>query len=114
MLGEWIGFAYQGTEFYRLDLRSDGHDALIRMHPDESCESYSIVSWDLKLGMMTILKDKLGQDEPIEVNCVAVDRHYLKIEVRGIGRKWSRCVTLYRNEELDARLKITRRAAKKL
>jgi hypothetical protein len=112
LLGEWIGCAYQGTEFYRLDVRSARRDSLVRMHPDGSCESYSIAAWGLKPGRLDLLNDQESGAEPIQANCSVVDRHYIKLEVRGDGKHWSRRVTLYKVDELGARLKITRKAAK--
>ncbi|HEX5219984.1 MAG TPA: hypothetical protein VFZ59_10495 [Verrucomicrobiae bacterium] len=113
ILGEWIGFAYQGTEFYRLELRSDRRDILIRMHPDDSCEAYSITSWNVKPGKLSLLNERDNRAEPIEVNCSAVERRYIKLEIRGVGKQWSRSVTLYKNDEVSTGLKATRKAAKK-
>ena len=113
MLGEWVGVAYQGTEFYRLDLRSDGRDTFVRMHPDDSCESYLITDWDLKPSKLKVSNDRDRLAEQIEITCLMVDRRYIKLEVRGSGKQWSRSVTLYKQDEWTARLKVTRKAAKK-
>lgn len=112
MYGEWVGFAYQGTEFYRLSIRSDRRDMLVRMHPDRSCESFPITSWDVKPGKLKLANPKDSRSEPVEVTCSTVDRNFLTVEVRGIGKEWSRLVTLYKHEDLAARLEGARQAEK--
>jgi hypothetical protein len=108
MLGAWIGCAWGATEFYRLELLSNGTGSLVILNPKPKGDLYLIERWTMDKGKLTATVKPEGRAESIAVEWLYVQRRYMEIQIRGVTREWMRNVTLYNEKDWEERMQQSR------
>ncbi len=114
LLGEWFGYAWQGTEFYRLEFLKTGAGTLIVVQGDLESDRYFISSWQVENGRLLLNTKPIGDAPKIELTGHNLNFVSIDLELHPSMGDWERRFTIYKYSNFDKRLKISRESARKM
>jgi hypothetical protein len=107
LIGAWSGCAQGCTEFYRLELDSDGRGSLAILSPELKADVYRISKWTLQRDSVQMSVEAIGGAEQIEVETRELGTRFFRMNIHSPAGGWKRSVTLNNERDWDER---TRRA----
>lgn len=114
LVGAWAGCAQGCTEFYRLDLKSNGTGTFVVLSPRLEEDVYVISDWTIQADRLSAVLKPHREAEPITMKSLQLGRRYVQIEIQGLSVKWKRIVTLYNEKDWEERTRRSRDASSRV